>query len=313
VSGEASRRFRCFGGIVTVNVGGRGAGREAETVEAFLLDAHRRLSRFDPASDLSRLNRDPRGTVAVGPLLVELASAVRRAGAISGGLVDATQVRAIEAAGYRHPSAGGRFTRPSQEALTGIGASSASPAPARLWERIGVDRDRSLVSRPPGLMIDGGGIAKGMLADLLGVRLEAFRTFAIDCCGDLRIGGRDRLPRTVLIEDPFDGPPIHELAVTQGGVATSGITRRAWRDGTGGFAHQLLDPATGRPAFTGVVQATAQAPSAFEAEVLAKAALLSGSEKAASRLLWGGVVVHADSTIEVVPERDPAASPAVAA
>jgi thiamine biosynthesis lipoprotein len=188
----------------------------------------------------------------------------------------------------------------------------AAPSHDRLWEQIDVDRDRSLVIRPPGVLIDSGGIAKGMLADLLGARLEGFQTFAIDCCGDLRIGGRDGLPRTVLIEDPFDGPPILELSVVAGGVATSGITRRAWRNESSGFAHQLLDPATGRSAFTGVVQATALAPSAFEAEVLAKTALLSGSEKAAAMLRWGGVVVHADGAIQIVPERDLVTAPVTA-
>ena len=45
-------------------------------------------------------------------------------------------------------------------------------------------------------------------------------------------------------------------------------------------AHHLLDPATGRPAFTGVVQATALAPTALEAEIRAKAAVLGGPDGA---------------------------------
>jgi len=71
---------------------------------------------------------------------------------------------------------------------------------------------------------------------------------------------------------------------------------------TGPYAHHVLDPATGRPAWTGLVAATAVAGSALEAEVLAKAALLSGP-LGARRLLRhrGGVRQHDDGRVEVVP------------
>ena len=64
----------------------------------------------------------------------------------------------------------------------------------------------------------------------------------------------------------------------------------------------MLDPATGRPAWTGLVAASAVAGSAFEAEVLAKTALLSGPLEA-RRLLRrrGGVLQHDDGRVEVVP------------
>ena len=55
-----------------------------------LEDAERRLTRFDPGSELSRLNADPREEVPVSPLLARLVLAARWAGERSGGLVDAT-------------------------------------------------------------------------------------------------------------------------------------------------------------------------------------------------------------------------------
>ena len=85
-----------------------------------------------------------------------------------------------------------------------------------------------------------------------------------------------------------------------GGVATSGLARRVWRS-PGGVAHHLLDPATGEPAWTGLISATALAPTALHAETLAKAALLRGPA-GARRLLGrrGGVLVHDDGTVERV-------------
>jgi thiamine biosynthesis lipoprotein len=120
----------------------------------------------------------------------------------------------------------------------------------------------------------------------------------VDCCGDLRIGGRQR---TVRVDDPFGRGVLHELEVADCGVATSGIGRRSWIGADGRPAHHLLDPSTGRPAYTGVVQATALAPTAAEAEWRAKAALLGGPGTAA---MWvarhGGVVVMDDGSHEVV-------------
>jgi thiamine biosynthesis lipoprotein len=85
-------------------------------------------------------------------------------------------------------------------------------------------------------------------------------------------------------------------------VATSGIGRRSWIGPDGLRAHHLLDPSTGRPAHTGVVQATALAPTAADAEVRAKAALLSGREGAREWLAHGGVLVFDDGSQLVVEQ-----------
>src|SRR5262249_21167482 len=146
-----------------------------------------------------------------------------------------------------------------------------------------------VVHRAPGIRIDSGGLAKGLFADLLAAGLDG--TFAIDCGGDLRIGGA---PREIHVADPFGGPPLPTFPLAAAGVATSGIGRRSWIGPDGRPAHHLLDPASGRPAFTGVVQATAIAPTALEAEVRAKAAVLAGPERAASWLAHGGAVVFDD-------------------
>ena len=78
-------------------------------------------------------------------------------------------------------------------------------------------------------------------------------------------------------------------------MATSGTTRRRWDGG-----HHLIDPRTREPADTGVLQATAVAATGLEAEVLAKAAILAGPERAARTLSHGGVIVLAGGLVEVV-------------
>jgi thiamine biosynthesis lipoprotein len=314
VSGEAHRRFECFGGIAAIHV--RGANSErgeraADLARDELLDAHHRLSRFSEESELSRLNQDPRWEVPATPLLRALAEAVRSAGSRSGGLVDATLLDSIERAGYRR-SLDGESSTPLAEALANRPEPTPGrPHPARMWRSVGVDEAGGTVIRPPGVKIDSGGIAKGLLADLVGEELSRHRAYAVDCCGDVRIGGTSAEERRVRVGDPFGRGPIHELRLRDGAVATSGIGRRRWTGPDGGGAHHILDPSSGEPAFTGVVQVTALAPSALAAEVYAKAALLAGPGGAAGWLPYGGVVVCNDERVEVVAAERPKPEPAV--
>jgi thiamine biosynthesis lipoprotein len=316
VSAEAHRSFACFGGTVTVHVRGTSSasGEEAaDRAQERLLDAHRRLSRFREESELSRVNRDPREEVPASPLMRALASAVAGAGSSSEGLVDATLLDAIERAGYRQ-SLGDHRPIELTEALAGrVGRRPGRPHPSARWRSVGVDEAAGTIVRPPGLKIDSGGIAKGLLADLLAADLGEQRAFAIDCCGDVHIGGSARLARRVLVDDPFGGAPIHELKLRNGAAATSGIGRRCWVGADGKVAHHVLDPSTGEPAFTGIVQATALAPSALLAETYAKAALLSGPERAAEWLPHGGVVVRDGGEVDLLVGDRPLTEIAVAA
>jgi FAD:protein FMN transferase len=303
VSTEAHLEFACFGGEVSIHVRGVDedeGGRMAKQGRELLLDAHQRLSRFEPGSELSRLNRDPRVEIPASPLLRRLVAAVLTAGSRSSGLVDGTLLDAIERAGYERSLDGAEAPMVSRSQLAAQERAPARPNASADWCAIGIDARAGTVIRPPGVRIDGGGIAKGLLADLVGEQLAAAETYAVDCCGDIRLGGSSGLTRRIRVDDPFDTEPLHEFELSAGAVATSGITRRAWGESGVSLAHQILDPATGHPAFTGIVQATALAPTALEAEILAKSALLSGPASAVSWLPFGGVLVPVEGEAEVI-------------
>jgi thiamine biosynthesis lipoprotein len=124
----------------------------------------------------------------------------------------------------------------------------------------------------------------------------------VDCGGDLRVGGEGaaRAPYEVEVAGPFGGGPVHRLWLGPGAIATSGIDSRLWRRPDGTFAHHLIDPMSGAPAWTGLVTVTALAPTALEAETLSKAALLSGPRTGGALLAQhGGVLVHDDGAVEL--------------
>ncbi len=313
MSGESILRFDCFGGRCGIYVEGDAehgdatgrapetASRAAERARSSLLRWHRVFSRFSAASELSLLNADPRETVPSTPLMARLAATAREAAELTDGLVDATLAVELADAGYdgdlpaAMPLALALALAPPRRA--------AGPSAAARWERLEGDEAAGTVRRPPGLALDSGGLAKGMFADELAGTLGAHRSFAIDCAGDLAVGGAAGLAREIEVESPFGADVLHRLSLRAGGVATSGIGRRSWLGSDGRPAHHLLDPASGRPAFTGVVQATALAPTATLAEIHAKAAVLSGPERAPHWLPWGGVIVYDDGSHTLVEAR----------
>jgi thiamine biosynthesis lipoprotein ApbE len=70
-----------------------------------------------------------------------------------------------------------------------------------------------------------------------------------------------------------------QLAIVEGGVATSGTLRRSWRTADGMSVHHLLDPATALPAHHDreIVAVTVVAGTAAWAEVWTKALMVRGT------------------------------------
>ncbi len=296
---EHRETFECFGGECTVIVTGEHeAAVSLGLAKRALLGWHEQFSRFLPLSELSALNADPRGTVPVSPMMRRVVEAALQAARKTGGLVDPTLVEELERAGY----AGDLEPGPSLAAALRVAPPRAPAAASGRggWKAVATDRPIGTVTRPPGCKLDAGGVAKGVFADELAAALGRHNAFVVDCCGDLRLGGAGGTIREVHVESPFDGAVVHSFELARGGVATSGIGRRAWIAADGAPAHHLLDPATGRPAFTGIVQVTALAPTATEAEMRSKAALLSGPSAAPEWLPYGGVVVFDDGGHEIV-------------
>jgi thiamine biosynthesis lipoprotein len=152
-------------------------------------------------------------------------------------------------------------------------------------------------------MLDTGGTGKGLCADAVAVRLASYGRYLVDCGGDIAVGGVGAQldPYEIEVEHPLTGSPIGRLRVARGGVATSGLNVRIWRERDGSFAHHLLDPSTGLPAWTGLIGVTALGGSALEAETLSKLALLQGPDGARRVLAErGGLIVHDSGDVEAI-------------
>jgi thiamine biosynthesis lipoprotein len=299
---EHDHRFRVFGTDVRV----LGASPlDALRIQALFTRLHRTLTRFDPSSGLSALNAGA-GWMAVSPTLWRAIAAALWAARASDGLVDPTILPALMLAGYAN-SRDGATPASLTEALRGAPTRRpAGASPSRTWEAIEMHSARRAIRLPAHVRIDLGGTAKGLAADLAADALPHHGSYAVDVGGDIRIGGGRR---EVRIEHPLRDGIARSFTVSDGAVATSGLRTRIWRTADG-FAHHLIDPACGTPAWTGVIQATALAPTALEAETLAKTALLRGPQDGRALLVQHGGALVLDDGEVVLAGRLPAAGAA---
>jgi thiamine biosynthesis lipoprotein len=215
-----------------------------------------RLTRFSPESELSRLNARAGVWMEISGDLESILRDALRANRMSDGLVNAAVLPSMLAVGYTRPLSQGTTT------ATLEGVEPVRPLLDVLELREGEARVE------PGSGIDLGGIAKGWMADRLGKLLGP--NAVANLGGDLRAVG---------VGPRGDGWPVGLAGVTlmlrDQGAATSSVRRRRW-----GEIHHLIDPRSGSPAKTGLEEVSVVASSGFEAEVIAKTALLLGPELA---------------------------------
>lgn len=232
--------------------------------EAEVHRLERLLSRFLPDSELSRLNR--RGALECSPDLLHVTGLALAARERTHGRVDPTVHDAVVAAGYDR----------TFEELASDRPLDCERAP-RCGGTVRVDWERCRIELGRGVRLDLGGIAKGYAAEQACDILAEAGPCLANVGGDVAVRGLPSgAPWPIGVETP-DG--TLSVALTAGGLATSGRDRRRWRRGDS-EVHHLIDPATGRPAETDLVRVTAVAPDAVQAEALAKSLLLAGRDAA---------------------------------
>lgn len=209
------------------------------------------LSRFDPRSGLSQLNRRAgQGFQPVSPLLFELVQLALEQAGHTEGLFDPTVLGAMGRAGY--PSPGSFAERPD-------------------YRR--VQLGDGTVRLPAGLGLDLGGIAKGWTVDRVACDLSRWGPALVDAGGDLRALG---LAWPIAVQDPFHPErDLFRLDLRDRAAATSSVGKRG---------RHLIDPRTGRPAETDVHTSVVLAETAVKAEVAAKVSLVLGQREGRAHL-----------------------------
>lgn len=229
------------------------------------------FSRFLPDSELERLvARAGRPVVVSGDLFHVLQRAVRF-WRDTGGIFDPFIRPDLEAAGYDRT-----FSALSFQPTSPLPPGSGRPSFARVQLNPATRR----VRLPKGARLDLGGIAKSWIVDRIAELLSPYGPLLVDIGGDIvaREAGPDGGPGWLIgVAHPRrQHDDLSWFRLRDAAVATSTTMRRRWRR-EGETLHHLIDPRTGRPAAAGLLQVTVVAPSALEADVYAKTALILGA------------------------------------
>jgi thiamine biosynthesis lipoprotein len=246
---------------------------ELNEIPRWFADWEQTLSRFRPDSELSRLNEADSQPVPVSPTLWEVFQAAREADRFAGGLVTPTVLDAMIEIGYDRT-----FDALWDKSIDLSHNVRTTVSPLAL---VKFDEGARTITRPRGIHLDFGGIAKGWAAQEAMLRLSEFGPALMNAGGDVATSGplRDGSLWEIGVFKPFDrsGDYLETIHLAGGAVATSSTDRRHWKQG-GQTRHHIIDPRTGLPAVSDVVSATAVARTVLEAESAAKSVLIRGSE-----------------------------------
>jgi thiamine biosynthesis lipoprotein len=198
-------------------------------------------SRFREDSEVSGLHRNAGHAVRISPLLAEAIEVALRAARLSDGLVDPTVGNAVRELGYDRDFAAIAKETPEH-------AAASRPAPG--WHRVLLDRKAAEVVLPRRIQLDLGATAKALAADraATAVARETGTGVLVSLGGDLSVAGAPPAGgwRIAVSDDHTSAEryPATTVTLRSGALATSSITRRAWRR-AGRAVHHIVDPRTG--------------------------------------------------------------------
>jgi len=236
------------------------------------------MSLFDPASLVSRLNRNE--TDSLDRMTADCITLSQVFSAQTGGLFDITVKPLTAAYGF-----------------TGAGAVEAPDLDSLLqfvgYEKIRVE-DGRLVKADPRVQIDLNAVAQGYTVDRVAGYLDGLGIghYLVEMGGEIfargeRAGGG---PWTVGIDTPVEGNFVPGAAVQANlqlsgrGLATSGNYRKFYEDAAGRKIVHTIDPRTGQPVVRNMLSATVVAPTAAEADMLCTFFMVAGLEQAEAYL-----------------------------
>jgi len=191
------------------------------------------------------------------------------------------------------------------------GGTMRTPTAEELAENLPLVDDSRLVlgenytvTLPAGMSIDLGGIAKGFISDRIAdlVRDRSSGTL-ISLGGNMYVTGTkpDGSLWCIGIQDPDSttGMPLAACYVDEGTLVTSGVYQRCFeKDGV--FYHHILDPETGISVRSDLVSATIVTDCSMEADALATACIVLGSDQAMELLAslgLDGFLIKTDGAI----------------
>lgn len=295
---EYTASFLAMDTVMSVTVYGEDGQGAAEAAGEEIRALEKLFSVTDAHSELYAANHSGGKSVTVSDDTAALLSRALELCGETDGALDVTVYPAVKAWGFTT----GAYQVPSEDLLDELVKQID-------FTRIVLDGDTLTV--PEGMELDLGAVAKGYAADRTAEVLEArgVTSAKLELGGNIHFIGTkpNGSPWQVAVRDPSGEGYMGLLKTEAGAVVTSGGYERYFeRDGIT-YWH-IIDPATGRPARSGLVSVTIAAPSGTLADALSTALFVMGKEKAVvfwrTRQDFDFILIGEDGTVTVTPGLD---------
>ncbi len=231
----------------------------------------RRMSRFVPDSELSRLNQSEESIVSEE--LFHILFQCRKYYEETGGIFDPSILGDLKREGYGVSIGEEKF-----------GVYAMGRSNRYTFSDVSLDEQTRCVRKPKDLEIDLGGIGKGYIVDRVSERLlEEYANIFVCAGGDIRTVGADQENGYAFwvsdVENPFEKTgSVATLLLHDCGTATSGTNRRNWVVGKD-KKHHLIDSRLKQSAQTDLITVTVVAQTTEQADVWAKTLCILGSRE----------------------------------
>ena len=287
-------RFDAMGTRAHVVVVGPDAANLLQTAIERIAQLESMWSRFQPTSDISRLNRSGGRPTAVAAETIGLVAHGVAAWRLTNGTFDPTMVTQLASLGYDRSFADLVDSASNGDSCTPVDNTESTPSCGDIM----IDHERGEVVMPAECGFDPGGIGKGLAADLVTRQLIDAGAWGVlvNLGGDLAVKGLppQGVEWIVTIREPsVTSVELATARLRDSGMATSSSSKRRWTSGASEH-HHILDPTTGNSATSNAVLATVIAGEAWWAEVLATSLVVDdqrfNTDEASLRVMSDGAV-----------------------
>jgi FAD:protein FMN transferase len=283
-----------MGSSYTVKIATRGLADKTlaaaeSAVATALADVVGRMSHYEPASEVSRLNRHPVGEpFAASPATLQVFEVARAVRAASGGAFDVAVGQAVDEWGFGPSEKPRRVLSPLElQALLRLQHDGA----------LALDARAGTLTRQAPVLANLSGIAKGYGVDRAAQALDALgiRDYLIEVGGEIRSHGRngEGRPWQLAIERPDAMPQQALYVLPLGGqsLATSGDYRNFFVHEGRRYSHEI-DPATAAPVGHALASVSVVAGDCTRADAWSTALFVLGPERGLAAALGQGLAAY---------------------
>lgn len=260
-----------------------------EKIDAALEDVNRRMSTWQDDTEISQFNRfQSLEKFPVSPEFADVVQAALSYAEQTGGAFDPTVKPLVDFWGFGPERMSNIEHGTPNDELTRIMDSAG-------WKKVRLENG-ALIKAHPAVQLDLAAIAKGYGVDRVAevIRAAGRKNFIVEIGGEIVADGTNRegRPWRIGIESPEPDKPfgaeifqtLSVLSRVEGEIpkiamATSGDYRNFQTRADGTRYSHIIDPHTGRPAQSDVAAVTVIAPRCMDADAVATALFVMGSDK----------------------------------